>query len=156
MNGAQNKITDLPLQDMFTVFLCTAIHLVRAKSELYQITSCRTIKQSAPLVLDPKASSQLIPASQLSMQRLSPLAPTCSHKRKTMLASREPVQETHRVSSSLVNLCSTCNTLLACLTGLISFFPGLLSAHKESGLGLSQQLLRNSFQQYKDLLHLEV
>lgn len=36
MNGAQHKITDLPLQDMFTVFLCTAIHLVLAKSELYQ------------------------------------------------------------------------------------------------------------------------
>lgn len=83
------------------------------------------------------------------------MAPTCSHKRKTMLASREAEQETHRVSSSLMNLCSTCNTVFACLTGLISFFLGLLSAHKESGLGLGQQLLRNSFQQYKDLLHLE-
>lgn len=83
------------------------------------------------------------------------MAPTCFHTRKTMLASREAEQETHRVSSSLVNLCSTCKALLACLTGLISLFLGFLSAHKESGLGLGQQLLRNSFQQYKDLLHLE-
>lgn len=108
-----------------------------------------------PLQGNLKANSQLIPASELRMRRLSPSASTCFHNRKAMLANREAEQETHRVSPSLVNLCSTWNDLLACFACLISLFLGLLSAHKKSRLGLGQQLLRNSFQQYKDLLHLQ-